>query len=173
MFSYEVGKPFGRGGPFQEGFELRMKGGPALLLFFRGLTPEETRGAREGRVWFGVAEEEGVLFFLFNIEGLTQGWADTPYHRALEERVLGPLELPELAPGQRLLLTLFLVSAEDGILRVMRVLSLTPEVSQALLQAVAFQGDLPGDYDLRIARVYARLTSEDLARRGKVGQAGE
>lgn len=62
MFSYEVGKPFGRGGPFQEGFELRMKGGPALLLFFRGLTPEETRGAREGRVWFGVAEEEGVLF---------------------------------------------------------------------------------------------------------------
>lgn len=167
-----VGQSVSGGRPMQEGFELRMGGGPALVLAFRDLTPGEVEGVRSGEAWFGVAEKEGVLFFLFRIEGLTDGWADSPYHRALEEEAFGPLTLPELSPGGRLALTLVLLSAEDGVVRALRFLSLSPRVSEALLRGVKAQGAFPADYDERLVRIYARFSSEDLAREGVVDRGG-
>lgn len=54
-----VGQSVSGGRPIQEGFELRMGGGPALVLAFRDLTPGEVEGVRSGEAWFGVVEKGG------------------------------------------------------------------------------------------------------------------
>lgn len=69
-----------------------------------------------------------MLFFLFRTDGLTRGWADTPYYRALEEARTGALKLPELKENERLLLQLVLVRAENAMVEAIRVVSLGPKV---------------------------------------------
>lgn len=77
----------------------------------------------------------------------------------------GPLELPELSGEERLTLQLVLVRQEDSTVQALRLLSLSPEVSRALLEAIKAQETLPQDYDERIARVYNRYAPAELARK--------
>ncbi|MEN2983388.1 MAG: hypothetical protein ABDH20_13170 [Thermus sp.] len=162
-----MGKP-----PLPEGAELRLKGGPALLMILHDLSPEEIWGIRRGRALFGVREVEGVLFFLYTFPDAGLGWSDAPYHRALEERASGPLDLPELGPEGRLLLQVVLVRGEDARLMGLRVLTLGPRVSRALLDGVARQGkEVPPDWSRRILSVYRQMGSEELAR-GAIVEAG-
>lgn len=58
MNLYEVGAPLPNARPpLREGFELRMQGGPALVLIFSRLTQAEVEAARRGSLQFGVCEE--------------------------------------------------------------------------------------------------------------------
>lgn len=173
MRRLEVGQPFlGRSGPSPEGVQLSLSGSaPELQLFLSGLTEREVESVRTGPCRFGVCEAEGALFFLYRFDPSIP-WSDSPYHRALEER-LRPVNLALLGEQSRALLTVVLVSAEDSVVRAIRAVSLSPEVTRALWQAVLLQDALPADYDARIRRAYARYTSRDLARLGTTGKGGE
>lgn len=164
----QVGKP-----PLAEGVELRLKGGPGLLMILHDLTEEEAWGIRRGRALFGVREEGGVLFFLYAFPDAGLDWSDAPYHRALEEKAVGPFELPELGPGERLLLQVILIRGEDARVMGLRALTLGPRVSRALLEGVARQGrEVPPDWTERILSVYRRWGSKELAQGAIVEEGG-
>ncbi len=124
-----------------------------------------------GPARFGVLETNGVLFFLFRFDPAI-GWSDSPYHRALEERVR-PVNLQLLTEQTRALLMVCLVNAEDSIVRGIRAVTLNPETTRALWQAVLLQDKLPVDYDARIQQVYRRMTTSQMAREAVISKGGE
>lgn len=172
MNRIEVGEPYlNRSGPSKEGFELSLSGSlPQLTLGFPRLSPEEIECVKSGPSRFGVAEVEGVLFFLFRFDPCI-AWSDTPYHRALEEAVR-PVKLALLQERSRAVLQVVLVSAEDSIVQAIRLVALDPPTTRALWQAVLLQDSLPPDYDAWIARVYGRYSSRELARLGVTSRGG-
>jgi hypothetical protein len=172
MPTISVGQPFGQFGPRSEGFELSLGGSsPELLPVLTKITEAEVTSVTTGPARFGVLETNGVLFFLFRFDPAI-GWSDTPYHRALEEAVR-PVNLQLLTEQSRALLMVYLISAEDSILRGIRAVTLNPEATRALWQAVLLQDKLPPDYDARIQQVYHRLNSSQMAREAVISKGGE
>jgi hypothetical protein len=175
MQTIKVGKPFlDRFGPLTPGVQLSLSGTtPELHLIFDKLTQAEVEAVRSGPARFGVYQFKQVLFFLYRFDPAIP-WSDTPYHIALE-RPHREVNLQLLTEQSRALLTIYLISAEDGIVQVIRALTLNPETTRALWQAVLLQDPdkLPEHYDNDIEQAYAQLNSAQMAREGVVSKGGE
>jgi hypothetical protein len=171
----EVGQAFSdQPGPLTPGVQLSISGAtPELHLILDNLTQAEVEAVRAGPARFGVYQFKQVLFFLYRFDPATP-WSDTPYHIALE-RPYRKVNLQLLTEQSRALLTVYLVSAENGIVRVIRALSLNPETTRALWQAVLLQDPdkIPEYYDNDLQQVYARLNSAQMAQEGVVSKGGE
>lgn len=113
-----------------------------LLLALSMPTAAEIAAARTGAVRIGVRAPRaatGLLpaqppLLLYALRGLADGEAPYELDRvAPEERP----DLSPLAPGQRYLLTILLLSAESGTVRAIRAVSLSERASRAWRAAVA------------------------------------
>lgn len=158
MHRYQVGEVYHKGKThWQEGSDFNYRSGALeLRLFFSHLTGADIRAVKGGACSFAFTEIEGIIFFLFEF-GRACPLSDNSYsiHLVpLHERT----PAPELAPGEMALLSIILVSAEDGIIRALRQISLGHDFSKALYDAINAQYARPFDrteHDRKIAAVYA------------------
>ncbi len=174
MIGLEVGQPFmGPRRPLPEGVQLSLSGDtPELHLILSGLTPPELEAITRGQAEFGLYEQEGLLFFLYRFLGAIP-WSDTPYSLAREEAVRS-VQLQPLGQATRAVLTVILVSSEDAVVRGLRQVTLSPEVTRALWGAVEAQRNAPeaaNDEDEREG-IYDVLDSDGMAQAGITCVAG-
>lgn len=166
MYKYEVGQlyhPDRTRWPETVQFNWRANG-YELTLFWASPKASEVRDVKTGVARFAfLAPDRRCLFFLFAF-GM-DGWSDSTYsYWRVPDDERSPVAESE-HPERRALLTVTLVDADTGIIRVLRALTLSPEMTQALGAAVNEQalGDLvsASDSDRAIAEAYARYPSPD------------
>lgn len=158
MAIYEVGKlyhPERRS--WQEGAQFNLRSGvPELLLFFSRPNFHEILAVKKSDAQFGITKIEDVIFFFYKF-GSEIPWSDCPFSINLvpaKERIVPELDTEE----GRLVLQIFLVEANSGILKAMRAVTLSPEFSQVLVKLANEQ--LTGNfdalgYDRQINKIYS------------------
>lgn len=162
---YEVGKPYSPNRTkWPENVEYNFRSGAhELRLFYPSPTVREIADVKTGQVRLALYPYLDVIFFCFKFSD--QPWSDSPYNINLAPS--NERQLPEDADTaeQRRLLTTFLIDANTGILRVIRVVSMSPQFTRALHAAIWKQSEqaLPADYDVQIQRVYGSNTSSQIA----------
>jgi hypothetical protein len=143
-----------------------------LALFMSEPTSEEIAAVRRGSMRLGVAEAGGCLFVLYSVGDLT---GDVPYewHLAPQDR----RSLPELpTPRSRLLVHVFLVDADTGVIGAMRQVTMSARVSRLLVDAMRRQSQVGAfhdvEYDAKLARARRRWDLDGLVRVGTIDVAG-
>ena len=164
MHLYEVDKLYSPNRTsWPEQFEFNYRSGVCeIRAFFPGLRQPEIDAYKTGKARFALYLE-GVMIFLLARFGNLE-WSDGAfcYHLIPQDEQTLP---PVVAPNEGALMTTFLVSGDTGILRVIRVCSLSHEFTQVLYQAIrdqAAQPFNPTDYDRKLARIYADMTTRQM-----------
>lgn len=164
---YEVGKLYSPNRTkWDENVEYNYRSGAhELRLFCPSPIAKEIADVQSGQVRLALYPYLDVIFFCFKFG--EQPWSDSPYNINLvpaDER-----QLPEDADTaeQRRLLTTFLIDANTGILKVIRVVSMSPQFTRMIHAAIWKQNEqsLPDNYDAQIQRIYAANTSSQIAGR--------
>ncbi len=168
MHAYSVGSMFVRNRRnWPECAQYNYRGGQhELVVFFASPSPAEVEAVRAGESEFGVLVDGAPLFLLyrFGAQGAGVPWSDAPYsiHLLPEvERVLPPAEL---APEARALLHIVLVDSLSGIVRVLRAVSLSRDVTKALHSAIREQAAAPWSpaaYDADLRAAYDRYSTTE------------
>lgn len=154
MQQYEVGKQAFP--PCQDGVRFDMTdGGGVLGIFFAKPKASEKKSFQSGlSMRFRVVDD--IIFLLIRM-GADQ-WMDAPYNRHLS-RNLTHLERP--AEGMGLAVHAMLVDASTGVLVAQKLVGLSTDGSNALIDAIQAQPKIP-DYDIRLQRVFNRYRTTDL-----------
>lgn len=163
LYRYQVGKPFPDvTPPLETGPRYTYaKGQHNLLLVLDRLRPAEVTAIRSEPCEFAVTALEGVIFFLYRFG--SEPWGDAPYSWHLQGETEVPVEPP---PRSKAILTVQLVEAETDLIKVLRGVTLSPELTRTLLRAIADQArdpwDGPRTYDLKLARIFNQYKTTDL-----------
>lgn len=175
MHTYSVGKLYAPGRTqWPEATDVDVRGGQLTLrLFWKDLRAPVVQHVKRSPIEVGLAVQNGLVFLLYRIEGASE-WSDQPVsyvNIAPSDRQLPP----ELQDRQLLLVQIHLVDADTGLLRALRVFSVSSRFATAWRTAMA--GDLTlapwEDYHQRIDVVYAQFpTPGDLLRTSLVTETG-
>jgi hypothetical protein len=123
---------------------------------------------RKGRADFALVVDPPVLMLCYRLgDGIH--WSDAPFswHRVPADQRALP---PDTEPVQRALLHAVLIDANNGIIRAMRAMSLSPSFTAALHRAIRAQAAIPWEpraYDATLA-LLQRRTSAELAEGAEV-----
>lgn len=139
MHRYKVGEPYSATrSSWPEAQQFNVRGGEfELTLFFRAPKPKEVRSVKRGKSHFAALSWGPVLNFLYAFEPAIK-WSDAPF----TIHALPPKEqvLPEIPDGQdRALLNVVLVDADTGLIRALRVVSLSADVTAVIGRVVTDQ----------------------------------
>lgn len=156
-----------------------------VIAFFRRPTPKEVAAWKSGPSEWALYTEDDqiILLFRFRTRKLERGvgWCDAPYtiHRVPAAEQIPP-ELPEPPatpddPELRAAIHAILVDAADGRIVAQRLVSVSPEFTVALHQAIRDQAAMPWDpagYDRRLRAIMSRHQTEDLVKLAQVRSPG-
>ena len=133
-------------------------GAAELCLFYDSPGNFEIASIREGIARFALVPYHDVVFLLYKF-GEEVNWSDAPYSWWLlpeSERIPPPTGL---TPQTRALLHVMLINSSDGILKAVRVTTLSPAFTRTLFSDVRRQiaRGWPGEqaYDRQIDQAYA------------------
>lgn len=163
-----IGKPLFEGrNELPEAIEYNYQAGThTLLLSMKNMHPKEIEAVREECAEFGLYCENGVIFLLYRF-GETLPWSDSAFswwNVAEEDR---RIPAPQVNPAERVLLKIILVEAGSGIVKAIRVTTLSPEFTEKLHEAIRRQAaDEPFSRDEFVARslaVYQKQNPAELA----------
>jgi hypothetical protein len=162
-----VGKPYhpNRRGWAERGDYNYRDGGHELLLFVGQASRSEVEAVRSGPIEFGLLVDQPFLFLLTRFldpagEVVLAFDCSYSWHRVpAAHRTLPAAVSPEL----RALLTIVLVEATDGMVRVLRTVAFSPELTRAIHKAITEQATMPYDqaeHD-RAVEATLRLTTDE------------
>lgn len=145
-----------------EATDVDVRGGELTLrLYWKDLCAQVVQMVERNPVELGLTVQDGLVFLLYRIEGATE-WSDQP----VSYRNIAPSDRqlpPKLQSGQFLPVQIHLVDADTGLLRAIRVFSVSSRFATAWRAAMA--GDLAlapwPDYDQRIRAVYTHFKRPD------------
>lgn len=150
--------------------QLNWRGGELeLVLFFDRPSRHEVEAVRVGRSEFALYDADDLVVVSYRFDGkrATVPWSDAPYQWHLvpvADRVLPP-EPEAMTTETRVGLHVVLVNAMGGLIEALRLVTLSPEFTQALFAAIRRQAERPYDtttYDRTLDTLYRRYTSEQL-----------
>ena len=184
MFELTVGQPYMPGRVrYLEAQELRVgKNGVEFIMFLGGLTSKEKYALKKGSADFGLhVTGDGDIFFLYRFDTYTIPWSDSPYTVQLVKPEYRSMPPALENDAQRYSLMLTVVNADTGIVEALRMLTLSPEFSRALYDAVLFQHSeayasrwSENGYNARMQAVYARYPrSEDMVKESVICTGGK
>lgn len=161
MYVIEVGKPYpGRVAPTEDGWQYNYRSGTHELFGFMDRpTMQETGEIRSGKLQLALFVEGDILLLALKFGEMP--WADAVYswHRVPAEQQTLPDPGDEGGEQRRLLQIVFMDRA-TRLVQVLRTVSLSPDFTAALHEAIRDQANRPwpGDdeYDQQLADVYRR-----------------
>ncbi len=132
-----VGGKFGHEIP-SEGMSIVLAGGMPLLAFNFSITDNDAARFLNGKASFGLFSDQGILFFLFKIEGFLD-WSDLAFtvHLANGETVVDN--------GAYLPCSLVLVDSATDTIKGLRMVTVSPAFRKALAEVLQRQGQ--GKFD--------------------------
>jgi len=163
-----IGKPlFEARRELPEAVEYNYQSGDhTLLLSMKNLHPKEIEAVRASEAEFGLYRENGIVFLLYRF-GVVLPWSDSAFswwNVAEEDR---RIPAPQMNPAERILLKIILVEASTGIVKAIRVTTLSPFFSEKLHEAIRLQArGEPLSRDEFVARslsIYQNKTPFDFA----------
>lgn len=176
LYSYKVGEryhPDRTSWPESPQYNYRA-GAHMLDLFYRNLSASEIDDIRFAPVELAINTQasKDVIFFLYRFGSAP--WSDAPYtwHMVTKDEQTMPATL---ADGEGQLLSVTLVEATNGIIRALRVVSMSPHFSRKLHDAIRAQAARPFDqatYDAELARCYQRYPDSQALLAGAVRTHG-
>jgi hypothetical protein len=172
-----IGKPL-----FEERTELPeaveysyQSGEHTLLLSMNNLHPKEIEAVREAEAEFGLYCEKGIVFLLYRF-GDALPWSDSAFswwNIAEEDR---RIPAPRENAAERILLKIILTEASNGIVKAIRVTTLSPDFTEKLHDAIREQAageELSrAEFVKRSLKVYENRTPSDLAAKAIVKTKG-
>lgn len=168
MHIVAIGKPlFENRNNLPEAIEYNYQAGDhTLLLSMKNLHPKEIEAVRETEAEFGLYCENGIVFLLYRF-GEILPWSDSAFswwNVAEEDR---RIPAPPENPAERILLKIILVEAGSGIVKAIRVTTLSPQFTEKLHEAIRRQAmSEPFSRDEFVTRslsIYETKTPADLA----------
>lgn len=161
MNVYAVGEKYNpKVASWPEGTQYNFRSGAhELLMFFAGPTEHEIKQIKTGAAEFGLLFESDIIFLLARFGDLS--WIDAPYHWSMlpENEKVGPAA-PE---GDSLaLLQVILIDAKTGVIKALRVISLSAANNKILRNAIGRQAAnpiTPQEYNRRVDAVYKKYPS--------------
>jgi len=164
VYKFEVGKLYNPNRTvWPEVAQYNYRGGNhELVLFYNRPRKSEVKAISQDSAEFAlyVSGQQIVFLYRFNVVD----WSDAPFtiHRVpVEERTMPP-EPVEL---ERELLQVFLVDASNGILCVLRALTMSPEFTRILHAAIRAQAEMPFNqaaYDRELTIIQRRYSPSQL-----------
>ena len=173
--NFEVGQPFplpiqavGDGGMIQADVN-----GVMFILRLSRTDVVAVEAFRTGAMEFALYEQDGVMFFLYKIDGIfKEGWGDAP----LGLHTLKPEQRPTAESLADPSLHLYLVESKLGILMAMRRVEMDEDFHAALKRYIEAQKKRPMDAGLFAGRVQAAWrakTPEEMRRAASAAQTVE
>ncbi|MBP2632435.1 MAG: hypothetical protein H6Q70_3063 [Firmicutes bacterium] len=159
--SFQVGEKFplpikaqGDGGLFQ--YDIN---GAMFILKLSKVDLIAIEAFRTGKIELGLFVANDIIFLLYKIDGIINGWGDSPYsvHFHTEE------QLPKLADVKGKTISLYLVDSHLDILLAMRTITLPDAFFDKLIESTKDQLAKPFNKDQYIANiqsVWSKYTSE-------------
>ncbi len=135
-----IGKPlFENRTELPEAIEYNYQSGDhTLLLSMKNLHRREIQAVREAEAEFGLYCENGIVFLLYRF-GDTLPWSDSAFswwNVAEEDR---RIPAPPENSAERILLKIILIEAATGIVKAIRVTTLSPAFTEKLHEAIRAQ----------------------------------
>ena len=177
MHIVAIGKPLFVGREeLPEAIEYNYQAGDhTLLLSMNNLHREEIEAVREAEAEFGLYCENGIVFLLYRF-GEILPWSDSAFswwNVAEEDR---RIPAPQMNSAERILLKIILVEAANGIVKAIRVTTLSPAFTEKLHDAIREQAkDKPfsrNEFVNRSLQIYQKLTPADFAANAVVKTKG-
>ena len=132
-----------------------------LALFWSRPTLKEQNDFLKHTVEFALYVEQSVLFLLYRIADTCE-WSDVAYNiHQLRDR---EQEVPADLPDSRGKIQITLVNADSGMILAKRMLSISPEMTQALRHTLQAQSRIPctrSEYEAEVKLAYARYADTD------------
>lgn len=166
MTELKVGQPFSERKSWRHNsFELRYASGLFLLqLCFPSPPEREIKAFSEGAMHIALYCEQNVIFFCFRINNCMD-WSDQAFSIQLiheEDR-----DIPDTGNAY-VPLSLVLVDADTGIIRALRMVTMTPLFASAFKKRLQIQKDTPfsrEEHFATVERIYRRYpTSRHIVR---------
>jgi hypothetical protein len=172
-----IGKPLFEGRTeLPEAIEYNYQAGDhTLLLSMKNLHPKEIEAVRQEEAEFGLYCENSIVFLLYRF-GKTLPWSDSAFSwwNVSEEDRRTPA--PPVNPAERILLKIILVEAATGIVKAIRVTTLSPAFTEKLHDAIREQATgepfSRNEFVARSLCVYENKTPSELAARAIVKTKG-
>jgi hypothetical protein len=148
---YAVGKPYNesrRSWPETNQFLCR-RGQFELLLFYNRPSESEVLQIRKAEVRFGLLPYREAIFLLYRFGDA--GWSDAAFSWWLHpegDRTL-PMPAAEIMAETRILLHIMLIGADDGLIKAIRLVTLSNPFTAKLLEAVRKQASEPWPGDAK------------------------
>lgn len=163
-----IGKPLFEGRTqLPEAVEYNYQAGDhTLILSMKNVHPKEIEAVRSMEAEFGLYCENGVIFLLYRF-GDALPWSDSAFswwNVAEEDR-----RIPQTRknPAERILLKIILLEASTGIVKAIRVTTLSPEFTERLHRAIREQAageELPREeFIARSLEIYNKFSPADFA----------
>lgn len=141
-------------------------GDHTLLLSMKNLHPKEVEAVRESEAEFGLYCENGIVFLLYRF-GEILPWSDSAFswwNVSEEDR---RIPAPPKNPAERILLKIILVEAGNGIVKAIRVTTLSPQFTEKLNDAIRAQATgepfSRDEFVNRSLQIYQKFTPADFA----------
>lgn len=139
--AYRVGEPLLRGRRnWPAGAQYHYAAsGHELTLFHPAINETLIQDVKRGDAEFAVIVEHPVLLLAYRFGNTGSTWSDVPYCWHMQPPYARVVPPPEASPESRALLWITLVGAQDGIIYAQRGMTLAPDFTQVLQQAIRAQ----------------------------------
>lgn len=163
-----IGKPLFEGRTeLPEAIQYNYQAGDhTLLLSMKNLHPKEIEAVRQDEAEFGLYCENSIVFLLYRF-GEILPWSDSAFswwNVSEEDR---RIPAPQANPAERILLKIILIEAATGIVKAIRVTTLSPAFTEKLQDAIRQQATgeefSRAEFIARSLLVYENKTPFDLA----------
>lgn len=115
---------------------------------------------RTGKVEIALFAEADILFLLYKIDGIVNGWGDCPY----SVQSLPPAQRPQLDKMPEKSLNLYLVDSRLDLLLAMRTIQLTEAFQRLLIETLQRQAESPplqpAEYAAKVQEIWSKYTSD-------------
>lgn len=164
MKKIEVGKLFDEDVTrYREGCKFDITdSGAELYLYFNNVEKNEINDCKEGDLLFNFVKLDNIIFFIAKIGNMQT--LDCPFSIHLSKNLT---HIDYVKEGKGLALTIYLIEANTGILKSIRLIGLNSKFSYNLVDTIKEQGNEKFDiseYDYNLSEIYQKYSTKDLER---------
>jgi hypothetical protein len=138
-----------------------------LLIFLNSPTPSEVESVKKGEAHFAFAFEGEIIFLMYKFDPEVP-WSDCSFTIHLLPEPEQILPGAEATAQTRAIVSVILIDAATGVIKVMRQMTFSPDFTRKLHKAIREQASQPFDgarYGRAVNSLMAKFKTGDLLKR--------